>query len=124
MERCLELMGEGAVDPGVALPALAMAAHTARSATPAAWAAARYELETLLPVPGQPAAARRALDVPAASLVRRPSGQPSTGPATPARDLAARPAADSYAAQAEQLAGAWPEPVRRQVTAARAHLRS
>lgn len=72
MERCLELIGEGLVDPGVALPALAMAAHSARATYLPAVAAARYEIETLLPIPGKATAIKKSLDVPAASLVRRP----------------------------------------------------
>lgn len=112
LERCLELMGKGVVDPGVALPALAMASHTARGSSAAAWAAARYELETLLPVPGQPTAPRRILDVPAASLVRRPSGA-----------TASASSEDVYTEQAEALGAAWPEPARLRVAAARKRLR-
>lgn len=72
MERCLELIGEGLVDAGVALPALAMAAHSARATHLPAVAAARYEIETLLPIPGKATAIKKRVDVPAASLVRRP----------------------------------------------------
>lgn len=92
MERCLELIGEGLVDPGVALPALAMAAHSARATYLPAVAAARYEIETLLPIPGKATAIKKRLDVPAASLVRRPlraSGEVGSGTAAGAGEAGA-----------------------------------
>nr|HEX4319011.1 hypothetical protein [Kofleriaceae bacterium] len=50
--RIVELVGEQLVDPGVALPALAMACDTlARSTDPVVLDAARYEIETLQPMP-------------------------------------------------------------------------
>ncbi len=81
MELCLELIGEGRVDAGVALPALAMAAHTARSSYAPAVSAARYELETLLPIPGKEPAPRTPVDVPAAKLLRRPERAAEAGEA-------------------------------------------
>jgi hypothetical protein len=146
MERCLELIGEGRVDPGLALPALAMAAHTARSSFAPAISAARYEIETLLPIPGQAPAPRRSLDVPAQSLVRRPilaradlglgdpaeSGaalraDPSASPtraAPPAgAALAAFPTAAIRPQRLEQIFAAWPESARLAVASARQRLR-
>lgn len=108
MERCLELIGEGLVDAGVALPALAMAAHTARSSdagAAAAIAAARYEIETLLPVPGSTPSPRKSLDVSVQSLVRRPLPVVAEGSAR------------------GELASQWPEEARREVEQARQRLR-
>ena len=51
--QVVELVGAGAIDPGISLPALAMACGTLcdlRLGTPE-HEAARYEIETLLPVP-------------------------------------------------------------------------
>jgi hypothetical protein len=109
MERCLELLADGRVDAGVALPALAMAAHTARSWDAAAVKAARYEVETLLPLPGTPAP-RRALDVPAVSLVRHPSA-----PQLPAQD--------GRDAGFDVFAAGWPATVTELVSEARRRLR-
>ena len=68
--RVVELVGEGLVDPGIALPALASACATLVH-TPAAHEAARYEIETLLPVPDK--APKLAVpDVPLTSLSRGP----------------------------------------------------
>ena len=57
--RIVELVLEQRVDPGIALPALAMAASTlddvrAGKLTEREGEAARYEIETLLPLPGAP----------------------------------------------------------------------
>ncbi len=54
----VELVGDGRVDPGIALPALAMACATLDDVQRGALGereaeAARYEIETLLPVPGR-----------------------------------------------------------------------
>jgi hypothetical protein len=51
--KVVELVGEQLIDPGVALPALAMACHTLSDARlgDAERDAARFEIETLLPVP-------------------------------------------------------------------------
>jgi hypothetical protein len=74
--RIVELVAEQRVDPGVALPPLAMACATLAGAVRGALGereleAARYEIETLLPVPDPPA--RVALpQVPLAALRRRP----------------------------------------------------
>jgi hypothetical protein len=114
MERCLGLIGEGLVDPGVALPALAMAADAARFPADAVLAAARYEIETLLPVPGAAAATRRGLDVPASSLVRR-------GPV--AASDAAEPA-DPRWAQRQEMFRRWPGEAAEGVSRARQRLRS
>jgi hypothetical protein len=140
MERCLELIGEGLVDPGLALPALAMAAHTARSSLRPAIAAARYEIETLLPIPGQASAPRRSLDVPAQSLVRRPSlnrgadgattGAPSAdaaavSPTIPTAAISPQRVEQLFAAIAAGAAGAAsPDSARAMVAAARQRLRS
>jgi hypothetical protein len=139
MERCLELIGEGLVDPGLALPALAMAAHTARSSFRPAIAAARYEIETLLPIPGQASAPRRSLDVPAQSLVRRPSlnrgadattGAPSAdaaavSPIVPTAAISPQRVEQLFAAIVAGAAGAAsPDSARAMVAAARQRLRS
>jgi len=51
--KVVELVGEQLIDPGIALPALAMACHTLYDARlgDKEREAARYEIETLLPVP-------------------------------------------------------------------------
>ncbi len=51
--KVVELVGEQLIDPGIALPALAMACHTLGDARlgEAEREAARFEIETLLPVP-------------------------------------------------------------------------
>ena len=71
--RVVELVGEGLVDPGIALPALASACATLVDprATTATHEAARFEIETLLPLPGKPPKIA-APDVPLTSLGRRP----------------------------------------------------
>ena len=73
--RVTELVAEQLVDPGIALPALAMACATLASGARGALGereleAARFEIETLLPVPDRVPAVR-APDVPIASLRRR-----------------------------------------------------
>ncbi|HWU87939.1 MAG TPA: hypothetical protein VN253_11720 [Kofleriaceae bacterium] len=65
--RVVELVAEGRIAPGISLPHLAMSCATltggvAGRLPPRALEAARYEIETLLPVP----------DVPLAALKRRP----------------------------------------------------
>jgi hypothetical protein len=61
--RVLELVVEQLVDPGVALPALAMACATLVDprSSDAVFEAARYEIDTLLPLPDKiiPATALR-----------------------------------------------------------------
>ncbi len=57
--RIVELVLEQRVDPGIALPALAMAASTLDDVAAGRLGereaeAARYEIETLLPLPGAP----------------------------------------------------------------------
>lgn len=71
--RVVELVGEGLVDPGIALPALASACATLVDprATPTVHEAARFEIETLLPLPDKPPKIA-APDVPLTSLGRRP----------------------------------------------------
>ena len=74
LAEVVELVGAGRIDPGIALPPLAMACATladglrGRLGT-AALEAARYEIETLLPVPGK-APAIAAPDVPLDALSR------------------------------------------------------
>ena len=64
--RVVELVGARRIDAGIALPALAMACATLCDPrlTEREREAARYEIETLLPVPGKP-------DVPLTSVSRR-----------------------------------------------------
>jgi hypothetical protein len=74
--RVVELVAEQLVDPGVALPALAMACATLADGvrgvlTERELEAARYEIDTLLPVPDLPPPLA-APDVPLSSLRRRP----------------------------------------------------
>ena len=71
--RVIELVDEQLVDPGIALPALASACATLVSPTldDRAREAARYEIETLLPVPDK-APKLVAPDVPLTSLTRGP----------------------------------------------------
>jgi hypothetical protein len=61
--RVVELVGARRIDPGIALPALAMACATLcdQRLSEREREAARYEIETLLPVPAKP-------DVPIDSL--------------------------------------------------------
>lgn len=77
--RVVELVGEGLVDPGIALPPLAMACATLAAGIRGtlgepALEAARFEIETLLPLPTQ-APRIAAPDVPIASLRRAPRRQ-------------------------------------------------
>jgi hypothetical protein len=67
--RVAELVGEGLVDPGISLPALAMACATLAGGVrgtlgSAALDAARFEIKTLMPMPDRP-------DVPVSALRRR-----------------------------------------------------
>jgi hypothetical protein len=81
--RVLELVGLQLIDPGVALPPLAMACATLAdglrgSLGPRELEAARYEIETLLPVPDPPSGGARpsfylAPQVPLSALRRRRS---------------------------------------------------
>ena len=70
--RIVELVGEGLVDPGIALPALAMACATLVDPrlTDREREAARNEIETLQPVPDRPQKVV-APDVPVELLRRR-----------------------------------------------------
>ena len=73
--RVIELVAEQLVDPGIALPALAMACATLAAGVRGALGereleAARFEIETLLPVPDRVPAVR-VPDVPISSLLRR-----------------------------------------------------
>ena len=75
--RVVELVAEQLVDPGVALPPLAMACATLAGGVRGALGvpaleAARYEIETLMPVPDPPARVV-APHVPVSALRRRPS---------------------------------------------------
>jgi hypothetical protein len=75
--RVIELIAARQIDPGIALPPLAMACATLADAARGALGereleAARYEIETLLPVPARPS--RPAVDapvIPIDALVRR-----------------------------------------------------
>jgi len=90
VERALDLLAAGDIDPGLGLPILASSSLTLRRAceqlaSPDRSGArveglplegARYELETLFPVPStgkRPTIAEPAIDVPATALVRRPA---------------------------------------------------
>jgi hypothetical protein len=73
--RVIELVAEQLVDPGIALPALAMACATLADGVRGALGereleAARYEIETLMPVPDRPPRVS-APDVPVAALRKR-----------------------------------------------------
>ncbi|MBK7537243.1 MAG: hypothetical protein IPI49_18125 [Myxococcales bacterium] len=104
MERCLELMALGQVDLGVALPALAMAAASLDQGV-APQNAAWFEVETLLPVPAQPARSK----VPAGAAR-------CAGHRAGARSRAtAEPAIDPFLAASV----GWPEVVRETVARAR-----
>ena len=71
ISRIVELVADDLVDPGIALPALAEACatlvHHAQDAH--AISAARYQIDTLQPVPDRPVVA--APDVPLSSLRKR-----------------------------------------------------
>lgn len=68
--RVAELVGEQLVDPAIALPALAEACATLGSSTDRnVLEAARFQVDTLLPVPDRPTIA--APDVPLAQLRRK-----------------------------------------------------
>lgn len=76
--RVVELVAEQLVDPGISLPALAMACATLADGVRGALGereleAARFEIETLMPVPDRPprVVAPAAPDVPLSSLRRR-----------------------------------------------------
>jgi hypothetical protein len=75
--RVVELVAKRHVDPGIALPALAMACATltgglAGTLGPRELEAARYEIETLLPLPDRGAGARVVMpDVSVDQLRRR-----------------------------------------------------
>lgn len=81
--RIVELVAEGRIAQGIALPHLAMACATladgaAGRLTERELEAARYEIDTLLPVPGTaaaPAPAVRVPDVPLGALSRGPRRQ-------------------------------------------------
>ena len=75
--RVVELVAEQLVDPGIALPALAMACATLADGVRGALGtreleAARFEIETLMPVPDRPPRiTASAPDVPLSSLRKR-----------------------------------------------------
>jgi hypothetical protein len=81
--RVVELVAEGRIAQGIALPHLAMACATLADGVAGRLAereleAARYEIDTLLPIPGAPAPAAPAVripDVPLISLTRGPRRQ-------------------------------------------------
>jgi hypothetical protein len=78
LARVATLVRDGHVDAGIALPALAMAAATLDD--PAAGdrerEAARYEIETLLPVPGSSRRVALEPDVPLTALSRARRSRP------------------------------------------------
>jgi chemotaxis protein histidine kinase CheA/ActR/RegA family two-component response regulator len=90
-ERCMDLLVQGAVPVELGYPLLASSlrtlaqtfeslAHADRSGArlePLPLRAARYEIETLFPVPGRPAPGTRAPDVPLTALTRRPGRAPA-----------------------------------------------
>jgi hypothetical protein len=74
--RIVELVAEHLVDAGIALPALAMACSTlaaglAGTLTTRELEAARYEIDTLTPLPGAPGVRVVVPDVPLVNLRRR-----------------------------------------------------
>lgn len=77
--RVAELVGEQLIAPGIALPPLAMACATLADGvrgklSERALEAARFEIETLLPLPDHPGARPKAIivpDVPLSSLRKR-----------------------------------------------------
>jgi hypothetical protein len=78
--RVIELVADQQIAPGIALPPLAMACATLAAGVRGTFGAreleaARYEIETLLPVPDRasPPAASAAPEVPLSALRRRPS---------------------------------------------------
>ena len=81
--RVVELVAEGRIAQGIALPHLAMSCATLADGVAGRLSereleAARYEIDTLLPVPDAPAAAAPAVripDVPLISLTRGPRRQ-------------------------------------------------
>jgi two-component system chemotaxis sensor kinase CheA len=107
-ERCMDLLAQGAVAVELGYPLLASSLHTlvqafeslARAdrsgarAEPLPLRAARYELETLFPIPGRPAPGVRAPDVPVTALTRRPARAPAPSPDAPGRDATFAPAVD------------------------------
>ncbi|MEO8706264.1 MAG: hypothetical protein ABI867_39910 [Kofleriaceae bacterium] len=73
--RVTELVAEQLIDPGIALPALAMACATLASPSFGAREhdAARYEIETLMPMPDRPPGTTITMpDVPVGNLIRGP----------------------------------------------------
>jgi hypothetical protein len=71
ISRVVELVADQLIDPGIALPALAMACATLVDARldHAAREAARFEIETLLPMPDKPP--RVTFVIPPTTLRRR-----------------------------------------------------
>ena len=78
--QVIELVGNRTIDAGIALPALAMACGTLVDPrlTDRERNAARFEIETLLPVPGAEAkpASLAVPDVPVGQLIRGPRPRP------------------------------------------------
>ncbi len=70
--RVVELVGEQLVDAGIALPALAMACASLDSPDAGIRESARFEIETLLPVPDGPRVRVVIPDVPLTRL-RKPT---------------------------------------------------
>ncbi len=97
-ERCMDLLAQGAVLIEIGVPLLASSLRTLAQAfetlaradrsgarvEPLPLRAARYELETLFPIPGRPANGMRAAapDVPLSALTRRPNRSPDPASAS------------------------------------------
>lgn len=98
IEAVVDHLAAGMVDPGIALPALAMACATLADADAASLAveAARFEVETLLPRPGTPR--RGGPDVPLTALTRAIAAPP---PALARRAARLGRVVDAVAASAE-----------------------
>jgi two-component system chemotaxis sensor kinase CheA len=133
-ERCMDLLVQGAVPVELGYPILASSLRTLAQAfeslaradrsgarlEPLPLRAARYEIETLFPVPGRPTPGTRAPDVPLTALTRRPGrapapDQPGHGPdaasgpepaAPPAPGAATGPVAPAAAAAVTGTPGA------------------
>jgi len=76
--RVVELVGLDLIDPGIALPPIAMACATLADGVRGALGereleAARYEIETLMPMPDPPPPRIAAPHVPVSALRRRPT---------------------------------------------------
>lgn len=124
-ERCMDLLAQDAVPAEIgytilasslrtlaqAFEAMARADRSGARAAPLPLRAARYELETLFPVPGRPAPGARAAapDVPLSALTRRPTGAARPAPGALERAEIDEPATAHAAPAAAPGAHAVPE---------------